>query len=111
MPRSPLRAIVLGALLIPINCYWLVISRQPYQYQPIPTIISPFFNVIFILLLLVIANRLLARFSPKMAMTQGELIVVYVMLSVTSAIQSFQMMQTLTTMMEVPFRRATIEND
>ena len=46
-----------------------------------------------------------------MALTQGELIVVYVMLSVTSAIQSFQMMQTLTTMMEVPFRRATIEND
>ncbi|MEC9278758.1 MAG: DUF6785 family protein, partial [Chloroflexota bacterium] len=111
MPRSPLRAIVLGTLLIPINCYWLVISRQPYQYQPIPTIVSPFFNVIFILLLLVIANRLLTRFSPTMAMTQGELIVVYVMLSVTSAIQSFQMMQTLTTMMEVPFRRATIEND
>ena len=111
MPGSPLRAIVLGTLLIPINCYWLVISRQPYQYQPIPTIVSPFFNVIFILLLLVIANRLLIRFSPTMALTQGELIVVYVMLSVTSAIQSFQMMQTLTTMMEVPFRRATIEND
>ena len=111
MPRSPLRAIVLGTLLIPINCYWLVISRQPYQYQPIPTIISPFFNVIFILLLLVLGNRLLARLSPRLALRQRELIVIYVMLSVTSAIQSFQMMQTLTTMMEVPFRRATVEND
>ena len=111
MPSSSLRAIVLGTLLIPINCYWLVISRQPYQYQPIPTIISPFFNVIFILLLLVLGNRLLARLSPRLALRQRELIVIYVMLSVTSAIQSFQMMQTLTTMMEVPFRRATVEND
>ena len=67
--------------------------------------------LIFILLLLVLANRLLARLSPRLALRQGELIVIYVMLSVTSAIQSFQMMQTLTTMMEVPFRRATIEND
>ena len=111
MPKSPWRAIVLGTILIPINCYWLVISRQPYQYQPIPTIISPFFNVIFILLLLVIANRFLSQFWPQITLTQGELLLVYVMLSLTSAIQSFQMMQTLTTMMEVPFRRSTVEND
>ena len=111
MPKSPWRAIVLGTILIPINCYWLVISRQPYQYQPIPTIISPFFNVIFILLLLVIANRFVSQFWPQITLTQGELLLVYVMLSLTSAIQSFQMMQTLTTMMEVPFRRSTVEND
>ena len=111
MFRLSARATVLGSILIPINCYWLIISRQPYQYQPIPTIISPFFNVIFILLLLVIFNRVLARFSPKSILTREELIIIYVMLSVASAIQSFQMMQTLTTMMEVPFRRATVEND
>ena len=111
MFRLSARATVLGSILIPINCYWLIISRQPYQYQPIPTIISPFFNVIFILLLLVIFNRVLARFSPRSILTREELIIIYVMLSVASAIQSFQMMQTLTTMMEVPFRRATVEND
>lgn len=105
------RAIVLGLILIPINCYWLVISRQPYQYQPIPTIISPFFNVIFILFVLILINWLLIRFAPKLAFTQGEFIVIYIMLSLTSALQSFQMMQTLTTVMEVPFRLATPEND
>ena len=45
MFRLSARATVLGSILIPINCYWLIISRQPYQYQPIPTIISPFFII------------------------------------------------------------------
>lgn len=110
-PGISFRAIVLGLILIPINCYWLVISRQPYQYQPIPTIISPFFNVIFILFVLILINWLLIRFAPRLAFTQGEFIVIYIMLSLTSALQSFQMMQTLTTVMEVPFRLSTPEND
>ena len=105
------RAIALGLILIPINCYWLVISRQPYQYQPIPTIISPFFNVIFILFVLILLNWFLIRFVPKLALRRGELVILYMMLSLTSALQSFQMMQTLTTIMEVPFRLATPEND
>ena len=105
------RAIGLGLILIPINCYWLVISRQPYQYQAIPTIISPFFNVIFILFVIIILNRLWVRFAPNYALTQGELITLYIMLSVTSAIQSFQMMQTLIPIMEHPFTYATPEND
>ena len=105
------RAIGLGLILIPVNCYWLVISRQPYQYQAIPTIISPFFNVIFILFLLIILNRLLTAFAPRAALTQGELITLYIMLSVTSAIQSFQMMQTLIPIMEHAFTFSTPEND
>ena len=58
------RAIGLGLILIPINCYWLVISRQPYQYQAIPTIISPFFNVIFIIVVPVVAQSTLENNPP-----------------------------------------------
>lgn len=105
------RAVWLGLILIPINAYWLVISRQPYQYQSVPTIISPFFNVIFIIGVLLLLNLPLRKFAPRLALTQGELITIYIMLSLTSAIQSFQMMQTLTTIMEVPFRHATPENE
>ncbi len=105
------RAVWLGLILIPIDAHWLVISRQPYQYQSVPTIISPFFNVIFIIGVLLLLNIPLRKFAPQLALTQGELITVYVMLSLTSAIQSFQMMQTLTTIMEVPFRHATPENE
>ncbi len=101
----------MGLILIPINCYWLVISRQPYQYQAIPTIISPFFNVIFILFVLILLNRFIIKFAPGAALTQGELITLYTMLSVTSAIQSFQMMQTLIPLMEHAFTFATPEND
>ena len=105
------RSILLGLALIPVNCYWLVITRQPYQYQAIPTIISPFFNVIFILFVVVLLNRILIRLSPGAALTQGEMITVYIMLSLTSAIQSFQMMQTLVPMMENSYTAATPEND
>ena len=113
-PRSSeisFRAIGLGLILIPINCYWLVISRQPYQYQAIPTIISPFFNVIFIIVVLLLLNQLLKTITPRSALSQAELITVYIMLSVTSAIQSFQMMQTLVPVMEHAFTFATPEND
>ena len=106
-----LRAIGLGLILIPINCYWLVISRQPYQYQAIPTIISPFFNVIFIIVILLLLNRLLKAITPGSGLSQAELITIYIMLSVTSAIQSFQMMQTLVPVMEHAFTFATPEND
>ena len=105
------RVILFGLFLIPINCYWLVISRQDYQYQVVPTIISPFFNVIFILIIVILLNRFLIRFAPSASLTQGELITLYITLSLTSAIQSFQMMQTLVPMLEYPFTYATPEND
>ena len=105
------RIILFALFLIPVNCYWLVISRQDYQSQPIPTIISPFFNVIFILIIIILLNRMLIRFAPGVSLTQGELIALYIMLSLTSAIQSYQMMQTLVPTMEYPFSFATPEND
>ena len=89
----------------------LVISRQPYQYQSIPTLISPFFNVVFIVFVIALLNRVLTKFAPKASLTQGELITIYIMLSLISAIQSFQMMQTLVPLMEYPFRAATRENE
>ena len=55
--------------------------RQPYQYQPIPTIISLFFNVVFILFVVSLLNRKLIKFAPGAVLTQGELITLYIMLS------------------------------
>ena len=75
------RAVWMGLISIPINAYWLVISRQPYQYQSVPTIISPFFNVIFIIGVLLLLNLPLRKFAPQLALTQGELITVYIMLT------------------------------
>ena len=106
-PGISLRIILIGMILIPINCYWLVLSRQPYQYQSIPTIISPFFNVVFIVFVLALFNRPMTKYAPRLSLTHGELITVYIMLSLTSAIQSFQMMQTLVPVMEYPFRVAS----
>ena len=53
----------------------------------------------------------MTKFAPRLSLTHGELITIYIMLSLTSAIQSFQMMQTLVPVMEYPFRVASPEND
>ena len=65
----------------------------------------------FIVFLLALFNRPMRKFAPRLSLTHGELITIYIMLSLTSAIQSFQMMQTLLPVMEYPFRVASPEND
>ena len=54
--------------------------------QGLPTTMSLFFNVIFIFAFVVVVNFWLARFSPHLALTQGELLTLYAMLSIASAI-------------------------
>lgn len=49
-----------------------------------PTILALQMNVIALLFLLVLANRLLARLRPRVALSPGELAVLYVMLSLAT---------------------------
>jgi len=101
------RAFLLGALLIPPNTYWIMDSAG----QSYPTTVSLFFNVIFSLSLLIAGNALLARFSPKAALTQGELLTVYVMLSLASGIAGHDFLRVLIPMIPHAFWFATPENE
>ena len=74
------RAILLGLILIPVNTWWLI-QMEEFRYSGHPTTASLFFNVIFLLLLLTLLNLLLKRFLPKAALSQAELLTIYVMLS------------------------------
>lgn len=78
------RALALTAVLAPANTWWL------YQMQEVwsvgnPTILSLYFNVVFVLCLLVLLNKLLRVLRPAWALTQPELLVVYVLLSITTS--------------------------
>ncbi|MBD3184833.1 hypothetical protein GF312_21300 [Candidatus Poribacteria bacterium] len=101
------RALLIGIILIPINVYWIMDSGG----QGYPTTVSLYFNVIFCVFLLIILNHITSRIFPKLSFSQGELLAVYVMLSVSSSIAGHDMMRVLSSMPAHPFWYATPENE
>jgi len=108
-PPTILRALTIGLVLVIINCYWVMMGRATHQSYP--TNISLFFNAVFSLFLLSLLNLLLKRFLPRSALNQAELLVVYVMLSVASALCGLDMIQSLIPIMGHAFMFATPENE
>jgi len=88
------RALIIGLILIPFNAYW-VIQIEIVWYSGHPTCASLFFNTIFILVAIIIGNLLAVKFSPKAALSQGELLTIYVILCIASTISSHDMLQIL----------------
>lgn len=75
----------LGALLIPINAFWIV-RLERVMFGPYPSTISLFANVVFILFLFVGLNALLKHTLPKVAFSQGELLTLYTMLAISTGL-------------------------
>jgi len=61
--------------------------------------VSLFFNVIFCLAVLVMVNALLARWAPRWRLSQGELLTVYILLSLATAMCGHDMCQVLVSVM------------
>lgn len=95
-PRAvvTLRSIVLGTLLIPLNCYWMAVMEIRWNSVD-ATCVSLFFHVIFVLFMLAIANRVLMRHLPRLAMSPAEMLIIYIMLSIASAIAGRDTMENL----------------
>ena len=104
------RSIAIGLILIPINCYWITYIEL-VQYSAQPTIVSLIFTVVFNVLVLMGLNGIFKRFLPRFALSQGELLVIYVMLSVASATAGHSMMEILVSTLGHAFWFATPEND
>ena len=79
------RSILLGAVLVPLNCFW-VIRMERVSFGPYPSTVSLFANVVFVLFVLVAVNTLLQRWLPKLAFSQPELLVLYTMLAVSTGL-------------------------
>ena len=99
------RAILIGLVLVPLNCVWLAQMEMATQHSagsgggPYPTSYSLFANVVFILVLLSLLNAVLHRARPEWALRRSELIVVYVMLCIASAVDSIDCIDVLVPMM------------
>lgn len=109
------RAIVLGTALVPINVYFLLHMEVGFRNMsnagagPYPSTISLFANTILFLVVLTLLNSLIAR-RFGVALERGELLVIYVMLTVSTAIVSIDFLDVLMPMITYPFRFATPEN-
>jgi hypothetical protein len=78
---------------------------------PYVTSISLFFNVVFIILFIMLANGIVRRRFPRQALTHPELITAYSMLAVASALSGMDMMQGLLMVMTHSGWFATPENN
>ncbi|MDO8589177.1 MAG: hypothetical protein Q7T82_19295 [Armatimonadota bacterium] len=91
------RAVILALLLAVLNDYWLV-QLEVVRYS-FATYAAPFYNVVFTLFVLTCLNFLVRRILPRSALSGTELLTVYVMVSITSAVCSHHMLQILVSLM------------
>ena len=109
-PGVTFRAILLGIILIPPNTYFIMANHLRY-WSTLPTTMSLIYNVIITLALLTGLNFLVKIFLPRFALRQGELLTIYVILSLSSAIAGHDMMQTIVPTIPNGFGFATPENE
>ena len=104
------KAILIGVLLIPLNSYWIVRSETGggIFYS---TTSSLFCNVVFTLFILTLLNAGVKRWKQSGLLAQGELLVVYSVVSVASALSGESVGQQLARLIGTPFWYATPENE
>jgi len=79
------RGVLVGLALIPLNSFY-VVRLERVLFGPYPSTISLFANAVFALFVFVGLNRLLRRFAPRLAFSQGDLLVIYVMLGISTGL-------------------------
>ena len=88
------RALALGLILVPLHCWWAIRTEiftggsELIEASLLPLAVFTFF-------LLVAANGLLVRFIPRLALSRAELLVVYVMQTVSLGVAGLGQMQFL----------------
>jgi hypothetical protein len=95
------RSMLLAVLIIPLNAYW-VIQMEIVRYSAHPTTVSLFFNAIFILLVLTALNAIFARLFPGRQLSQGELLIIYSLVCIGSAICGHDFVEVLVPQIAYP---------
>ena len=103
------RALIIACLLLPFNAYW-VIQMEVVRYQGHPTTVSLFYNSVFILLVLLLASHFLAKLAPRAALHRNEMLVIYLMVTIASALAGHDLVQVVAPQVVTPFYLASPEN-
>jgi len=104
------RGFLLGVVLVPLNALWVLQMERIGGRGPWLSTISLFFNVVFIMTFLALANGALQRLLPRLALNRSEMVIVYVMLCIGTSLAGLDMMQVLPQVMTHGFWFATPEN-
>lgn len=103
------KAILVGLILVVLNGYWVGIASE--LWYAVYTLVSPFSNAVFTLVVMLILNAGLRRISPRLAFTPAELLLMYVMVTMVSTISGHAMMAILMGALAQPFWFASPENE
>lgn len=104
-----LRAMAIACALMPILSMW-VVQAELIWYTGHSTAISLFFHVTFVLFLLALVNLAVRRRWPQAALQPGELLTVYVMLSVAGTLCSHDLLQIMIPLLTFPAHNANPQN-
>jgi len=104
------KAILIGTILIPIHAYW-VFYLESIRGGAYPTCVSLFYNVVFCIFILILLNFLLNKLSAKLVLNEGELLIIYAMLCMVTALTGHDIVQVLGPAISHGFWFATPENE
>jgi len=103
------RSMAIACALMPVLALWVVLSEAIW-YSGHSTIISLFYHVTFVVFLLAVANLAVRRRWPGLALSPGELMTIYMMLSIAGTFCSHDMLQILVPMISYPVHAANASN-
>jgi hypothetical protein len=104
------RGFIVGLLLLPLNSLWVIYMESISGHGPYVSTISMFFQVIFTMVFVALGNAVLRRLWRPLALNRAELIIVYVMLTISTSIAGHDMLQVLVPIMTVGYWYATPQN-
>lgn len=103
------KALIVGLLLVIVNAYWVGIASE--LWYAVYTLVSPFSNAVFTLVVLLVLNVIFRRISPRLVFNSAELLLIYIMVTMVSTISGHAMMAILMGTLAHPFWFATPENE
>ena len=108
--RISASVMLLGLVLVFINCYWTTVVEIEWgsgDGSTLPLFVYP----IFIIFVVAVLNAALKKFVPKVAISQKELLVLYIMMVMSGTIVGESMFEGLFGSILHPIRYATEENE
>jgi hypothetical protein len=105
-----LRAIILGLILIPVNCYWTTIAEIGFSIgdgSTLPLFVYPIVTIFLLGLL----NQILLKLGRRYALSAGELLTIYIMVTIGCSIASESIAEGMFGSIVHPIRHATPENE
>jgi hypothetical protein len=104
-----LRILIIAFLVVPLNAYFMSFLQGPRGLEG-PTVVSLFYNVVFLLLLFTAINAALRRFLPQAVFAPAELLAFFILLSVATCTSGQDTINTTFGTIQGAFRFNTPEN-